>query len=58
MENKNIPVVEQAPQKDIQNGLLKMAIDEYGLASLVGAGLVTLLGATIGGLIGIKIYIK
>ena len=58
MENKNIPVVDQAPQKDIPNGLLKMAIDEYGLASLVGAGLVALLGATIGGLIGIKIYIK
>ena len=57
MENKNIPV-EQAPQNDIPHGLLKMAIDEYGLASLVGAGLVTLLGATIGGIIGIKIYIK
>ena len=57
MEDNKIPV-EVAPQNDIPNGLLKMAIDEYGLASIVGVGLVTLLGATIGGMIGIKIYIK
>lgn len=57
MEDNKIPV-EVAPQNDIPNGLLKIAIDEYGLMPLVCVGLCITMGATVGGLIGIKMFIK
>lgn len=58
MNDKNIPEVEQVIPNDIPNGLLKIAIDEYGLMPLVCVGLCITMGATVGGLIGIKLYIK
>lgn len=57
MEDKNLNMIE--PQQDnIPCDLLEYVIDEYGLESLVGVGLFSLLGAAIGGIVGIKIYIK
>lgn len=57
MDERNIPV-EVTPQNDITNGLLKLAINEYGLAPLVCVGFCILVGAGTGGLIGYKLFIQ
>ena len=57
MEDNKMPV-EVAPQNDIPNGILKIAIDEYGLAPLVCVGFCILVGAGTGGLIGYKMFIQ
>lgn len=57
MEDNKIQV-EVVPQNDIPNGLLKIAIDEYGLAPLVCVGFCILVGAGTGGLIGYKMFIQ
>lgn len=57
MEDNKIQV-EVAPQNNIPNGLLKIAIDEYGLAPLVCVGFCILVGAGTGGLIGYKMFIQ
>lgn len=57
MDERNMQI-EQVPQNDIPNGLLKIAIDEYGMMPLVCVGLCVLMGATVGGLVGVKLYIK
>ena len=57
MEDNKIPV-ELTPQNDIPNGLLKLAIDEYGLAPLVCVGFCILVGAGAGGLLGVKMFLQ
>lgn len=57
MENKNIPV-EVEPQNDICTEIMRKAIDEYGLIPLFGVCTCVIIGAGIGGLIGVKMWIK
>lgn len=57
MENKNISV-EVEPQNDICKEIMRKAIDEYGLIPLFGVCTCVIIGAGIGGLIGVKMWIK
>lgn len=57
MDERNIQV-EQAPQNDICKEILRMAIDEYGLIPILGVCTCAIIGAGIGGLVGIKVLIK
>lgn len=49
-----------APQQELKdsNPLFDYAIDEYGLVPLACVGLCIIIGAGIGGLFGIKVFIK
>ena len=58
MENQNnllTPTEEQ--EKDIVRELLNVAIDECGFMPLVCFGLCVIMGTSIGGLIGYKVFI-
>lgn len=57
MDDNKIPV-DVTPQNDIPNGLLKLAIDEYGLAPIICVGFCIIVGAGAGGLIGYKMFIE
>lgn len=57
MENKNIPV-EQAPENSIGKEIVRIAINEYGIIPIIGVCSCIVVGAGIGGLIGIKLCIK
>ena len=56
MENQtNVPV--ENNMDDIPRGLLKIAIEECGLMSLVCVGFCIVIGAGVGGLVGYKCFI-
>ena len=56
MENQNnLPA--EGQEKDIARELLNVAIDECGFMPLVCFGLCVIMGTSIGGLIGYKVFI-
>lgn len=57
MEDNKIPV-DVEPQNDICKEIIRMAIDEYGIIPLFGVCTCAIIGAGIGGLIGVKMLIK
>lgn len=58
MENQNnLPTPTEEQEKDIVRELLNVAIDECGFMPLVCFGLCVIMGTSIGGLIGYKVFI-
>lgn len=58
MQENNTPQPEPEVIVNKQDILLNYAMEEYGLAPLVCVGFTTIIGACIGGLLGITLFIK